>query len=449
MTVTKKTTIKTTVSILIGLTWVASQGVGLAQTTYQHIVIDPNPSVNGSTTLEKALVDINGDGKLDLVLGEDSIHGGPGGLYWYEAPSSGNLSDPWIRHTIASRGRFYEAIAISDVNGDGAPDIIASVDNKLVWFENPSGHKTFFREALQATILSIKNFLGSFGGNPATYHWPMHVILGSRGVHEIVLGDIDGDGKTDIICSGGNLGIAGSHLGRSAVLFQNTPDSWTEVRFGTLGEGVALLDIGAGIGRINIAGGDGNNIVWYENPRESGADARRGAWIRHVAATLTDADDSSFASGVFSSSGRMDLIVASNEGDDKPPGLYRIIAPADRRSAWTLQTIDSTYQAVHKISLADMNNDGRLDFVISEGEQAHNTKPAFNQNFNNQRVAVFYNDGDGNFTQQVIATTGGHNQVVGDVMGNGILAILSANHHFFGAPNPLELWVRRANGIIE
>jgi hypothetical protein len=227
-------------------------------------------------------------------------------------------------------------------------------------------------------------------------------------------------------------------------LFQNTPDSWTEVRFGTLGEGVALLDIGAGMGRINIAGGDGNNIVWYENPRESGADARSGAWTRHVAATLADADDNSFASGVFSSSGRMDLIVASNEGDDNPSGLYRIIAPADRRSAWTVQTIDSTYQAVHKISLADMNNDGRLDFVISEGEQAHNTRPAFNQNFNNQRVAVFYNDGDGNFTQQVIATTGGHNQVVGDVMGNGILAILSANHHFFGAPNPLELWVRQS-----
>ena len=91
-----------------------------------------------------------------------------------------------------------------------------------------------------------------------------------------------------------------------------------------------------------------------------------------------------------------------------------------------------------------MNNDGRLDFVISEGEQAHNTGPAFNQNFNTQRIAVFYNDGDANFTQQVIATTGGHNQVVGDVMGNGNLAILSANHHYFGAPNPLELWVRRA-----
>jgi hypothetical protein len=62
----EKTPIKTTVSILIELTWFASQGVSLAQTmpTYQHIVIDPNPSVNGSDTLEKALADINGDGKL-------------------------------------------------------------------------------------------------------------------------------------------------------------------------------------------------------------------------------------------------------------------------------------------------------------------------------------------------------------------------------------------------
>jgi hypothetical protein len=33
------------------------------------------------------MVDINGDGKLDVVLGEYLVHGGPGGLYWYKAPS--------------------------------------------------------------------------------------------------------------------------------------------------------------------------------------------------------------------------------------------------------------------------------------------------------------------------------------------------------------------------
>ena len=72
----------------------------------------------------------------------------------------------------------------------------------------------------------------------------------------------------------------------------------------------------------------------------------------------------------------MDLIVASNEDyPDNPTGLYRVIAPADRRTAWTLQTIDSTCQAIYKITVADMNNDGTLDLVVSEGEQAHNKRP--------------------------------------------------------------------------
>jgi hypothetical protein len=269
----------------------------------------------------------------------------------------------------------------------------------------------------------------------------VHVIRAGGGTHVIVLGDIDGDGKTDIICS--SSGLLGSS---GAILFQNTPDSWTELRFGTVGESVALLDIGSGMGRINIAGGDGKSVVWYENPRESGGNARTGAWIRHVAATLTDAGEDAFASGVFSSSDRMDLIVASNEDmPANPTGLYHIIAPVDRRSAWTVQTIDSTYQAVHGISVGDMNKDGTLDFVALEEEQAHNVGPGFNQNFNNQKVAVWYNDGNGNFTQQIIATTGGHNQVLGDIEGDGDLDILSANHGYYGAPNPLEIWVNQLN----
>jgi hypothetical protein len=93
-----------------------------AEPAFQHIIIDPHPSVNGFDTLEKALVDINGDGLLDAVLGE-----GGGGLYWHAAPASDNLADPWIRHTIAPDGNFYEDIAVADVNGDGVPAVMTAL----------------------------------------------------------------------------------------------------------------------------------------------------------------------------------------------------------------------------------------------------------------------------------------------------------------------------------
>ncbi|HZU88303.1 MAG TPA: VCBS repeat-containing protein, partial [Stellaceae bacterium] len=254
-------------------------GVRMTLPGYRHFVIDPNPASNN--TLEKALVDIDGDGRLDAVLGE----GLGGGLYWYRAPASGNPADPWTKHKIAA-GSFYEDIAVADVNGDGAPDLIASANDQLVWFENPRGR----------------------GGNPATDPWPMHVIRKSGGAHVIRLADIDGDGKMDIVVSSSE--VLGS---TSAILFQNNPDSWTEVEFGRLGEGLALIDIGSGLGRVDIAGGGGDSVVWFENPREEGGDARTGTWTEHVIASLPYAEGDSFAGGVFSAGGRMDLIVAANE----------------------------------------------------------------------------------------------------------------------------------------
>jgi hypothetical protein len=47
-------------------------------------------------------------------------------------------------------------------------------------------------------------------------------------------------------------------------------------------------------------------------------------------------------------------------------------------------------------------------------------------------IAVFYNDGNAHFTQQVIAPTGSQNQTLG---GDGDSDILGANHGYFGAPD--------------
>ncbi len=43
-----------------------------------------------------------------------------------------------------------------------------------------------------------------------------------------------------------------------------------------------------------------------------------------------------------------------------------------------------------------------------------------------------YGDNNGNFQTQILAMSGGQNQVVGDITGRGNLAILSANHGFYG-----------------
>ncbi len=60
-----------------------------------------------------------------------------------------------------------------------------------------------------------------------------------------------------------------------------------------------------------------------------------------------------------------------------------------------------------------------------------------------KRLTIFFGDGHGNFTPQILANTGGHNQVAGDVTGDGDLDILNANHGWAGAAHPIELFLNQ------
>jgi hypothetical protein len=70
---------------------------------FTRIVIDYNPP---PTTLEKGLADIDGDGRLDAIVGFGNPAGTNSGqgLAWYENPHSGNISDTWFKHTILASG---------------------------------------------------------------------------------------------------------------------------------------------------------------------------------------------------------------------------------------------------------------------------------------------------------------------------------------------------------
>src|SRR5579859_5129812 len=221
-----------------------------------YVTVDANPA---STVVEKTLADIQGTGHLEPVIGLESEsqanNSGPSGVYWYQYPASGKLTDPWIRQTIIGSGYAYEDMLAVDVNGDGAVDIVCSFgpsgsNPEIVWFQNPRGQ----------------------GGNPITDTWTMHVIGPGVGEDSLLVADIDGDGKMDVITS-------------SYIFFQNSATSWTAKQYSQSFRGLALLDIGSGIGRINLAGtqpGSPFNISWWENPRETGGNARTGTWILHT-----------------------------------------------------------------------------------------------------------------------------------------------------------------------
>src|ERR1051326_7600170 len=103
----------------------------------------------------------------------------------------------------------------------------------------------------------------------------------------------------------------------------------------------------------------------------------------------------------------MDVVTASAEASVPHP-IFWWEAPSDRqKGAWVQHIIDPAYQAVHNLRAADMDGDGNTDIIGAEQEQSMQ-----------RRLTIFYSDGHGNFTQQVLSKGSGHGEVVGDVMGN-------------------------------
>lgn len=128
---------------------------------------------------EMVAYDLDGDGKLDLVAGP----------YWLENLGDGRfephlLIDPEV---LESEGLHAIArIAIMDVNGDGRPDILFTVED-VDWNENV--RKSFF-----APVGWLENT-----GNPGKRKFNVHFIDRIRSPHSISVADLDGDGELEVI----------------------------------------------------------------------------------------------------------------------------------------------------------------------------------------------------------------------------------------------------------
>jgi hypothetical protein len=126
---------------------------------------------------EMIAYDLDGDGKLDVVAGP----------YWLE-----NLGDGQFKSHLLIDPEYLQSmslhsicrIAIADVNGNGRPDILFTVEDV-----DYNVHKAFF-----SPVGWLENT-----GNPRERKFNLHIIDKLRSPHSISVADLDGDGKMEVI----------------------------------------------------------------------------------------------------------------------------------------------------------------------------------------------------------------------------------------------------------
>lgn len=317
--------------------------------------------------------DINKDGRLDVVSGEN----------WYEAPL-------WKRHHFRDLGfnsnyiDDFSDMAV-DVNGDGYPDIVSVswFARRTAWWKNPGKSGGAWVEAPVdsgasiefALLVDLNNdgkaqeVLPQPSSGPLAWYevkdgaWVKHVVSQQSYWEGIGAGDVNGDGRTDILTSQGWLEAPPDPRSGD---WKFHPD-WNEKNLGFL----HVLDVD-GDGRNDIVTSYGHNygIFWMRQTEEgkwtkSMIDAN--AWSQAHATTLVD----------LNGDGQLDLLtgkrfMAHNGGDPgerEPLGVYwyERYKQANGSIGWIRHVIEygGRIGGGMEIPAADIDGDGDIDFACA------------------------------------------------------------------------------------
>jgi len=395
------------VLVLLGLSEGAASAAQ-AQSIAQDIVIDKNTPLG--EPLEKAIDYFTSTTFPSVVVGN-----GRGGLFLYQS-SSGQLQGPWKRSTIVSHGGAYERARPLKFSGDTYPNVVASIGNKIVWFENPMNQ-------------------GNRGA--VTRSWRAHIVNPEHGCHDIRLEDLDGDGKVDIICSG-----AISLRAPEFVAFQNDRNHWQVINdVADVGDDIAVLRVGSDSLPHLVGSDPTGNIFWYENPRTHGASARSPHWVKHYIGPGNVGN--SFAAGKLGSD-KYAVITAANEhegpgGATDNRGLTWYEQPEDPQDPWIVHNLGPSYRDIHEITLGQLH-DGTPYVLVAEQEQACNpARPESNPPTHPGtpcRISMFEWVG-GQPREVILADASTQNQAV--LPWRGGLLMADANHGAYGASRDVHL----------
>ncbi|PIV56521.1 hypothetical protein COY52_08980 [Candidatus Desantisbacteria bacterium CG_4_10_14_0_8_um_filter_48_22] len=270
-----------------------------------------------------SVFDVNNDGKPDIVCGGN----------WYEAPG-------WKKHKICDvmpSGEYFDDFSDipMDVNGDGFLDIVTGgwFGQAMYWRENPKGKPV---------------------------EWAVREIDKCGNIETTRPFDIDKDGTQEIIPNTPGA----PQIVYKLIVEKNGKGSGRFEKFTLMdrpsGHGLGFGDInGDGRPDIVLSGG------WLENPPEG----LRGKWTFHEEFNLGSASVPVLVYDV-NGDGLADLIVGQAHGIGLYWYEQRMYQNGKKR-CWIMHEIDTTLSQFHDMQMADIDNDGKPELITGTRYRAH------------------------------------------------------------------------------
>ncbi len=336
-----------------------------------------------------AFGDVNADGWPDLISGP----------YWYRNPS-GVLTSAWTQNPLPQvGGSDPDALIAVDVDGDAGFDLIAmDASGGVYWLERNSG--TGVWSQLQVGTVGVSN----------------HGIS-SQGYR---LADLEAGGRPEIV-----INIDPCYYFR--IPANPGAGNWPRVRaipaVGGADEEVAVGDIDRD-GRLDLvaSNGDTGEVRWFRNPGDGTAD-----WTGFLITTIPNID---FLDRIevahLDNDGRLDIVVSEENGATSGAETHFMRQPVDPTAPNWQRTLLISQASTNSMRVADIDHDGDSDIVTAE-------------HYGELDVIVWANNGAGLFTPQAVGS--GNESHFGvkpfDLDRDGDLDLVSPA---WNAPQFLHLW---------
>ena len=266
------------------------------------------------------------------------------GSYWYEGPDFEKRHAYYEVRKHPEEGGYAPQFFFysQDFNADGWEDILTLPfpSREAIWYENPKGGEGL---------------------------WKKHIAMRGVDNESPAFGDLDGDGKREIICTnGGKLCMAKPDP-------ENPTAPWTVIPLSEKGPWTGFTH-GLGFGDVNS---DGRKDLilregWWEHPA-GGAAEESPPWKRHEARFggggaqmhAYDVDGDGDADVITSLQAHgWGLAWFENDGGRFTERL--ILQKGGKPDEYGVR-----FSQLHAVELADMNGDGLMDIVTGKCRYAH------------------------------------------------------------------------------